>query len=50
MKLHKIALLILITLLTTIGQTPINLPAIVGITQVLAQTPQARKTEADMTD
>jgi tetratricopeptide (TPR) repeat protein len=47
MKIHKIALLTLITLLTTIGQTPINLPAIVGITQALAQTPQARKAEAD---
>ncbi|MBD2336549.1 CHAT domain-containing protein [Calothrix sp. FACHB-156] len=47
MKIHKIALLTLITLLTTIGQTPINLPVIVGITQALAQTPSSRQAEAD---
>ncbi|MBD2201210.1 CHAT domain-containing protein [Calothrix sp. FACHB-1219] len=47
MKIHKIALITLITLLITIGQAPINHSAIVGITQVLAQTPQARKAEAD---
>ncbi|MBD2215642.1 CHAT domain-containing protein [Calothrix sp. FACHB-1219] len=46
MKLQKIALVSLIALLTTIAQTPINLPT-VGITQALAQTPQARKAEAD---
>ncbi|MBD2168987.1 tetratricopeptide repeat protein [Calothrix membranacea FACHB-236] len=47
MKIHKIALFTLITLLTTIGQTPINHSAIVGINQASAQTPQARKAEAD---
>ncbi|BAY60627.1 TPR repeat-containing protein [Calothrix brevissima NIES-22] len=47
MKIHKIALITLITLLITIGQAPINQSAIVGITQALAQTPQARKAEAD---
>ncbi|BAY60624.1 TPR repeat-containing protein [Calothrix brevissima NIES-22] len=46
MKLQKIALVSLIALLTTIAQTPINLPT-VGITQALAQNPQARKAEAD---
>ncbi|BAY25979.1 TPR repeat-containing protein [Calothrix sp. NIES-2100] len=47
MKIHKIALLTLITLLITIGQAPINHSAIVGITQVLAQNPSAQKAEAD---
>ncbi|MBD2358550.1 CHAT domain-containing protein [Tolypothrix sp. FACHB-123] len=47
MKINKIALLTLITLLITIGQAPINHSAIVGITQASAQTPQARKAEAD---
>ncbi|QIR40812.1 tetratricopeptide repeat protein [Tolypothrix sp. PCC 7910] len=47
MKIHKIALLTLITLLTTIGQAPINRSAIVGIQEALAQNPQARKAEAD---
>ncbi|MBD2197641.1 MULTISPECIES: CHAT domain-containing protein [Calothrix] len=47
MKIHKIALITLITLLITIGQAPINHSSIVGITQVLAQTSQVRKAEAD---
>ncbi|BAY98570.1 TPR repeat-containing protein [Tolypothrix tenuis PCC 7101] len=47
MKLYKIALVTLITLLTTIGQTPINRSAIVGIQEALAQTPDARKVEAE---
>ncbi|BAY88912.1 MULTISPECIES: CHAT domain-containing protein [unclassified Tolypothrix] len=46
MKIYKIALLTFITLLTTIGQAPINHSAIVGINQASAQTPQARKAEA----
>ncbi|MBD2355182.1 CHAT domain-containing protein [Tolypothrix sp. FACHB-123] len=45
MKIHKIALITLITLL--IGQTLINQSVIVGINQASAQTPQARKAEAD---
>ncbi|MBD2213839.1 tetratricopeptide repeat protein [Nostoc linckia FACHB-104] len=46
MKIYKIALLTFTTLLTTIGQAPINHSAIVGINQASAQTPQARKAEA----
>ncbi|MBD2356680.1 CHAT domain-containing protein [Tolypothrix sp. FACHB-123] len=47
MKIQKIALITFITLLATIGQTPINRSAIVGITQASAQTPEARKAEAE---
>ncbi|MBD2356679.1 CHAT domain-containing protein [Tolypothrix sp. FACHB-123] len=47
MKIQKIALITFITLLATIGQIPINRSAIVGITQASAQTPEARKAEAD---
>ncbi|BAY60625.1 TPR repeat-containing protein [Calothrix brevissima NIES-22] len=46
MKIHKIPLITFITLLTTIGQMT-NIPGIMGITQVLAQTPEAQKAQAD---
>ncbi|BAY23825.1 TPR repeat-containing protein [Calothrix sp. NIES-2100] len=47
MKIHKIALITLIALLSTIAQAPINRSAIGGITQVLAQTPSVSKAQAD---